>query len=197
MRPATLLLLSVVVLAVAYGQDTGKDNSGRTDDAAVQELVEMLRDLQPPDWTYSHLASKSDLIVIARVKSRSEIEWADDIGGDFGKETTRLIANRLRVLSVLKGQSGDEIEVMTLEWKPNVVVLTNHDFAELRGQLLLPSLVSVVIDGQVTGYGGSQPIETYKIEPEYLLYLRRLNGDKYVPVTGQRYSGMSVRTLNN
>ena len=87
--------------------------------------------------------------------------------------------------------------MITLEWKPNVVVLTNHDFAELRTELLLPNLVRVMIDGEITGYGGSQPIETQKIEPEYLLFLRRLNDDRYVPVTGQRYSGMSVRTLNN
>jgi hypothetical protein len=79
----------------------------------------------------------------------------------------------------------------------SVIVLTNHDFAELQAQTVRPNLVPIEIDGQVTGYEGAEPIETCKFEPEYLLYLRRLSDDKYVPVTGQRYSGMSVRTLNN
>ncbi len=177
--------------------DAIEDSSGRTDDATIDEFTESLHRLQSPDWTYSDLASKSDLIVIAKMKSRSDAEWADDIGGDFGKGATNLIANRLQVLSVLKGQSGDEIQVMTLQWKRSVIVLTNHDFADLQAQTLRPNLVTIEIGGQVTGYEGAEPMETYKIEPEYLLYLRRHSDDKYVPVTGQRYSGMSVRTLNN
>lgn len=210
MQPVTLLLLSLVVLPVAYGQESASDNSATSDDVAVQQLIDKFKDLQPPDWTYSDLASKSDLIVIAKAKSGSEIDWANEIGGDFGKETAKLIANRLRVLSVLKGQSGDEIDVMTLEWKPDVTALTTHDFAELRTELLLPFLAEIRGDGQVTGYVPVQlrddmavgkthttVIQTYKIEPEYLLYLRRLEGDRYVPVTGQRYSGLSVRMLND
>jgi hypothetical protein len=181
----------------AARHDAIETSSGRTDDAAIDEFTESLHRLQPPDWTYSDLASKADLIVIAKVKSRSEAEWADDIGGDFGEGATKLIANRLQVLSVLKGQSGDEIQVMTLQWKRSVFVLTNHDFAELQAATLRPNLVTIEIGGQVTGYEGPEPMETYKIEPEYLLYLRRHSDDKYVPVTGQRYSGMSVRTLNN
>ena len=197
MRLVTALLLLGVLLPAACAQEAAKDNTARGDDSSVQQLVEKLRDLRPPRWSYSDLLSKSDLVVIAKVKTRSDMAWDDGIGGAFGKETTKLIASRLRVLSVLKGESNDEIDVMTLEWKPNVLVLVNHDFAELRTQLMLPSLVSTVIDGQVTGYAESQPIETYKIEPEYLLYLRRVDGNGYVPVTGQRYSGMSVRTLND
>ena len=197
MRLAALLILFVSLQLAATEPDTPKPTSGRRDDPEIQDLVEKLRNSQPPDWTYSDLASKSDLIVIAKTKSRAEIKWDDDIGGDFGKVTTKLVANRLRVLSVLKGKADDEIEVTTLEWKPNVIVLTNSAFAEFRTHLLLPTLVRVEIDGQVTGYAGSQPLETYKIEPEYLLYLRKANDDKYVPTTGQRYSAMSVRTLNN
>jgi hypothetical protein len=194
-RVAAFVLLLAILLPVAYAQEPSQDNPGRTDDEDVQQIIDKLRNLQPPRWTYSELASQADAVVIAKLRARSEIEWQDDIGGDFGKEATKLIANRLQVLSVLKGQCGDEIEVMTLEWAPNVIVLVNHDFAVLRTQLLLPSMVSIEIDGQIIGYGGS--IDTYKIEPEYLLYLRRLDDDKYVPVTGQQYAGMSVRLLND
>ena len=156
-----------------------------------------MRELQPADLSYADLAAESDFIVIAKAQSRAETEWNDDIGGEYGKGATTLVSNRLRVLSVLKGKSVNEIHVMTLQWKRSVIILTNHYFAEHRAELLLPNLVRVVIDGQVTRYGGSHPIDSHKIEPEYLLYLRRLEGDRYVPVTGQRYSGMSMRTLNN
>jgi hypothetical protein len=196
MRIATSLLL-LVVMSPVYGQSDSKENAAPTNDPGVRKHVEKLHESRRPHWTYSDLASKSDLVVIAKVKSRSEVKWDVDIAGDFGKETAKLIENRLQVLSVLNGRSGDEVKVLTLESKPDVVVSTDFDFAELRTRLLLPSFVTVVVDGQITGYGGSQPIKTYKIEPEYLLYLRKLSDDKYVPVTGQRYSGMSVRTLNN
>ena len=195
MRLAISLLILVCCAAKSHGQEDVARQS--QDDNAVRDLLEKIHELQPPEWSYADLTANSDLIVIAKAQSRVEVEWNDDIGGSFGKGTTTLLSNRLRVLSVLKGKSADEINVMTLRWNPNVVVLTNHDFAVFRTELFLPNLVRVVIDGQITGYGGSQPIETYKIEPEYLLYLRRLEGGGYVPVTGQRYSGMSVRTLNN
>jgi hypothetical protein len=196
MRLATVFLLFISVTRVAGAQDAG-ENLGYGADSAVEKLAEEVCDLQPHKWTYSELAARSDLIVVAKAVSRSEIEWDNAIAGEFDGTTVTCISNKLRVLSTLKGRSGDEIVVITVQWKPPVVVRTDFDFAELRTQLLLPSLVRLVMDGEVAGYGGSQPIETYKIEPEYLLYVRKLNGKEYVPVTGQRYSGMSVRTLNN
>lgn len=95
-----------------------------------------------------------------------------------------------------------EIDVVTLEWKPDVGVLgAKFDFAELRTEFLLPNLVTVEMDGNITGYANglfaeAGVIDTYKIEPEYLLYLRELDGNRYVPTTGQRYSAMSVRRLD-
>jgi hypothetical protein len=196
MRLATVFVLSISTAPVAGAQDAA-DNLRHGTDPAVETIAEGARGLQPPKWSYSELATKSDLIVVAKLASRSGIEWHDAVAGEFDGTTVKCISNKLRVLSTLKGRSGDEIVVMTVEWKPSVIVRTNFDIAELRKRLLLPSLVRVVIDGQVNGYGGSQPLETYEIEPEYLLYLRKLNDEEYVPVTGQRYSGMSVRTLNN
>lgn len=196
MKPILLFFLMCCSVSVLLGQDA--DDRHLQSDELIQQLLEKFRELEPPKWSYQELATNSDLIVVAKVHSRVEVEWNDDIGGDFGKETTALLSNRLRVLSVLKGESAEEIDVMTLQWKPNVVVLIDSDFAAIRQKLLLPSLFRVVKeDGEVTGYGGSQPISVHEIEPEYLLYLRRFDGDRYVPVSGQRYSGMSVRMLNN
>jgi hypothetical protein len=197
MRIATLLLFSVFVAPLAYGQETAKI-SGKAADPAVQELLEKIKEMQPPDLTYSDLASESDVIVVAKAISKAEIEWNDVIGGEFGKGNTKLLANRLRVLSVLKGESGDEIDVMTLEWNSNVIVLTNSDFAELRSKLLRPVVVPVIEDGEIFDFAKVvSGNHTYTIEPEYLLYLRRIEGNKFVPVSGQRYSRQSVRRINN
>jgi hypothetical protein len=102
----------------------------------------------------------------------------------------------MRILSTLKGRASEEIEVLTIEWKPGGIVLTNHEFAEISTSLLLPSHITVVDNGKVIGYGDSKG-KTYTIEPEYLLYLRRLSGQRFVPVTGQRFSGKCVRILND
>lgn len=194
MKLGLALILVLSWTPMLRGQETPEAQN--QDDDVVQKLLEKMRDLRPPNWTYSDLAAKSDLIVIARAKSRMEVKWNDKIGGDFGKGTTKLMSNRLQILSALKGQADDEIDVMTLEWKPDVIVLTNFDFAELRPKLLLPVAVPVIVAGEIVDYakviGGSQ---TYTVKPEYLLYLRRIDGGKYVAVTGQRYSGASVRRL--
>ena len=197
MRIVTLMLFSVFIAPLACGQETAR-KSEEAVDPSVQKLLEKLKELQPADWTYSDLASKSDVIVVAKAISRIEVEWNDVIGGEFGKGKTKLLANRLQVLSVLKGESGGEIDVMTLEWKSNVIVLTNFDFAELRSKLLRPVVVPVIEDGEIFDFARViSGNHTYTIEPEYLLYLRRIDGNKFAPVSGQRYSGLSIRRLNN
>ena len=194
MRSTIFLLILLCFTPKLFGQDTVAPESH--DEQVVQELIEKFSDLQPPDLSYADLAADSDLIVIAKALSKTEIERNDEIGGEFGKESTKMLVNRLKILSVLKGKSADEVNVITLEWNSNVLVLTNYDFAELRTQLLIPVVAPVVIDGGIVDYGkviGGE--KTYTIEPEDLLYLRHLDGDNYVAVTGQRYSGLSVRRL--
>src|SRR5690606_6928528 len=112
-----------------------------------------------------------------KAQSKIEVEWNQEIGGDFNKELTQMVSNRLRLLSVLKGKSAEEIDVITLEWKPDTIVLSNSDFAEFRIKLLLPTAVPVVIDGQTAGFGEIvQGSRTPTVEPEYLVYLRRIDG---------------------
>jgi hypothetical protein len=190
MRPAPLVLAVFTIggLPLAYSQDATGGKSRNADEASAQQLLQKIHDLRPPQWTYSELASKSDLIVVAKVVSRSETEWDDRIAGDFGKDWARLFTNRLQVLSVLKGQCGGEIDVMTLELRPyNIIVLVNHRFAELRSKLLRPVTVPVEVEGNTVGFAEvTSGDKTYTIEPEYLLYLKRIEGDRFSPVTGQR-----------
>ena len=196
MKQCPRLIRALLVPSIGFAQEEEKKLDQRVD-AAIQEALKKLRDLQPPKWTYSELAAQSDLIVVAKLISRSEIQWDESLAGDFNDTSVKCLSNRMRVLSTLKGDSGDKLEVVTLGLRPNALVLINVDFAEFRTRLLLPRLVQVDIDGEITGYGGSSPIETYTIEPEYLVYLRKLKDNQYVPVTGQRFSGMSVRILND
>jgi hypothetical protein len=195
MRCATVVLLSIVSQPLAFGQDRVADVSRR--DSAIRDLLEELRESQPPKWSYSELAANSDLIVIATLKSQSDVQWKDEIGGSFDSETTTIVANRLQVLSVLKGHAGGEIELLTIKWKAMVAVFVNHDFAKLCDRVVLPGLVRVIKEGQTVAYADSNPNTMHSVVPEYLLYLRKVNEGQYVPVTGQRFSGMSVRTLND
>jgi len=191
MRTAARVAICVVMTSAASGQETAPPRPVEPD----QELLDQLRELQPLHWTYAELAAKADLIVIVKVTSRSEVAWEEEIADGFGEKSTKLIVNHLRVLSLLKGESSDEIDVMTLAWRPDVVVMTSYSFADLRTQLLVPR-PTVIIDG-VDRWWESSPIKTSTIAPEYLLYLTRLDTGKFVPATGQRYSALSVRTLNN
>ncbi len=155
------------------------------------------------DWSYAKLTADSDLIVIGKLISKSESLPAPESKDSFGENSVRQISNRILVLTALKGQSDEEIELMTIEWNPGMIVLQKHDFAVLRSTLLLPNLVATELDGQIIGYGliessaDSGNLLKSTIEPEYLLFLRKRADGRFDPVTGHRYSRMSVRLLNN
>ena len=194
MKLPILFLIVVFCADILCGQE--KNPSRASDDRSVTEVLEEIRQQQPPDWSYADLGAKSDMIIIAKALSRSEIEWTDKLGGKFGKRRTKLLSNRLQVLSVLKGKAADKVNFFTLQWKENVVILTNFDFAKVRKTLLLPIAVPILNGGEIADYGeATEGRKTYSVEPEYLLYLRHVAGNDYVAVTGQRYSGLSVRRL--
>jgi hypothetical protein len=84
-----------------------------------------------------------------------------------------------------------------LQWKPDVIVLTNYDFPEFQTTLLLPEIIPVVVDGDIVDFAEIvSGTRTYTIKPEYLLYLTKHDGNIYAPVTGMRYGGLSVRIIN-
>lgn len=190
-----LALTVILVSRLAFSQDQGAElNKGL--DAEVQALADELQKIKPPDLSYDQLADKADLIVIAKVRSRSQIDWDERIAGGFDVESVNCFANKLRVLSTLKGRAADQIKVLTIEWKPNVVVTMQFDFAKLRPTLLVPNVFSLVDKGDIIGYGLGKET-TRSINAEYLLYLQKMDGNGYVAVTGQRYSGKSVRLLSD
>ena len=166
------------------------------DSDQLNDLVDKLRELQPPTWTYSDLTEKADIVVIAKLGSKSTAKRDNEVAGKFAIDSTILVKNRLEILSTLKGKVDDEIDVYTLKWRPKVIVLKNYDFAEFRSKQLISINVPVVTEGEITGYAhaiGGNKTET--VEPEYLVFLQKLTGGGYAPITGQRYSGLSVKIL--
>jgi hypothetical protein len=77
-----------------YGQDSALE-AAQDVDAVVAQLIEKMRASQPPELTYSELAAKADLVVIAKMESKTELEWDDAIGGAFGKGSTILLRNKM------------------------------------------------------------------------------------------------------
>ncbi|MEM6691096.1 MAG: hypothetical protein AAF664_16830 [Planctomycetota bacterium] len=194
---AILIYTSAFALIVEGSRGQEPELAKDREQVSVEDLIETLRRMEPPELTYDELAEASDLIVIAKLKSKSAVERLADVAGEFGKGSTELISNQLQILSVLKGVPDEQVSFMTLEWKPKVVVLVRNKFAQLRSKLPLPQLSAFEVEGEITGYGKVNiKSKTYTIEPEYLLYLKRIEDGIYVAVTGQRYSALSVRFLN-
>ena len=128
--------------------------------------------------------------------SASEIEWDASLAGDSKSEAVTCVSNKVRILATLTGEAGEEIEVLTLRWKEGVLVLSDDRFLELHSKLLLPKWVAVEIGDDVREYRAPGPPQLHRIEPEYLLFLRKFGDRGYVPVTGQQWGAMSVRLLN-
>jgi len=63
-------------------------------------------------------------------------------------------------------------------------------------EMPLPNVVAVEIDGKLVGYGKVTGGETPVIKPEYMLFLRAQKDGKYIPVSGQRFAGLSFRIIN-
>ena len=165
----------------------------------INALLERFKKNESPVWTYQELADKSDVIVVATLIEKHDVAF--DIVGeiDFDRDSIRRVSNKLKVLSVLKGETEDEIQVVTTEWKPKTIVLGfRTGFAQLRDRQLLPTLSAVEINGEIAEWGNVDDGNSTKVVPEYLLYLKKSERQNdFVPVTGQRWSAASIRFLNN
>ncbi|QDU55726.1 hypothetical protein [Aeoliella mucimassa] len=194
-------LLLAVIFSTCMGVLEGQPPQTPDEDALrkeeIRSVLELVKLTATPEWSYARLEAAADLIVIASVDSSTAMAPHLEIEHALGAATSTQYDHRLQVHSVLKGACGQILHVATSEWKDDVIVMTNSDIARLRPTLRLPLLVGTEIDGVITSYGSSTPIETYDIHPEYLLYLKKYKDDLYVPVSGQRFSGLSVRLLNN
>lgn len=191
MRYIMSIALLWLLHSIALSQNASHDEK-------INALLESLRDNDQPKVTYADLAAKADLVVIATLIEKRHV--ASDIVGatDFDSDSVQRVSNKLKILSVMKGAANEEIEMITTEWGPKTVVLGfRSNFAVLRTRMLLPSLSAVEIDGVITDWGIMDGSEKTSIVPEYLIYLKRSSRDNgFIPVTGQRWAGSSVRLLN-
>lgn len=197
-----VLVASSCVELRRVAQETSSQSKLGTN--AVDLFLDQIRaETEFPEWAYSKLKTESDVIVVGKSISKSSFVPDDDPTTAFASDSARYISNRIRVLVSLRGQPSNQIEVVTLEWKSNVIVQRKHEFATLSPKLLLPNFTRTELDGEIIEYGliesnaGDKLIVSRTIEPEYLLFLRLRTDGRFDPVTGQRYSGMSVKLLNN
>ncbi|MEM7476572.1 MAG: hypothetical protein AAF483_16415 [Planctomycetota bacterium] len=175
---------------------------GQEDDytSKVNSILADLKHNEMPDWTYSELASAADMIVVATLVEK-RVAATDIVGKtDFDRKNIQRISNSLKVLSVFKGASKKQVDVITTQWGPNTVALgLKTNFAVLRSRQQVSDLCAVEVDGQIVGLAPIQHRAQREIIPEYLIYLKHSgqDDDHFVPVTGQRWAGLSVRMLND
>jgi len=175
----------------------GAVNSAIAQPAELKELVERRRAEQPPKWTYARLLESSEVVVIATFDSKRAVD--DDLSPDgLHRESLQGLASKLNVLAVLKGDPKDvnQIEVFHFKWNDDVTVLgLHHSFISFQSRLPRPNIVEVVINDAVVG-GGVLSDEMEWITPEYLVFLNRDKDGRYIPTSGQRFAGESLRIIN-
>ena len=199
---------AVVVLTVLFSmtcQDDQKAGDSERTDAIVQDLLDKLEVLQPPDIEYDRFCAEADTIVIAKLVDKQATDWASVTLSerDLAVKGALPISNRMKVLGVLKGDCDASINVHTVQWPKKRMVLINYAFADLRRTktkalsksipILRPGELELKADEINAKTNGS--LETIVVEPVYLLFLKQIDGD-YVPVTGLRYSAASVFQIN-
>jgi|JI10StandDraft_1071094.scaffolds.fasta_scaffold15308_11 hypothetical protein len=165
----------------------------------MKALLGKIKADETPAWNYDELARKSDLIVVATLVQKQQVDPGIVGKTDLDEGSIQRVSNTLRILSTLKGEPKQEIRVITTQWGANTVALgVRTRFAVLQERMLLPNLIPVEIDGKITDWGLDKSLPETEIVPEYLLYLKHSGRENvFVPVTNQRWAGASVRLLKD
>lgn len=165
----------------------------------MKALLGEIKADEAPSWSYDELASKSDLIAVATLVQKQQVDPGIVGKTDLDEDSIQRFSNKLRILSTLKGEPKQEIRVITTQWEANTVAVgVRTRFAVFQERMLLPNLISVEIDGKITGWGLGESLPETEVVPEYLLYLKYSGRENiFVPVTGQRWAGASVRILKD
>jgi len=189
--------LLIVALIVSLTNDKSAQSFENEDD--ILKIFEYFeKEREAANWPYDKLVKNADTIVIATFESQRKMDFNMKAMGYGDKDTTECIGSKLNILAVLKGDpKAKQIEIMHLKWKPSVFVLGNSSFMSFQSRMPLPNVMSVVLDGKVTGYATVSGDKPYVVTPEYLLFLRRQKDGSYAPASGQRYAGKSSRMINN
>lgn len=165
----------------------------------MKALLDEIKADEAPSWSYDKLASKSDLIAVATLVQKQHVDPGIVGKTDLDEDSIQRFSNKLRILSTLKGEPKQEIRVITTQWEANTAAVgVRTRFAVFQERMLLPNLISVEIDGKITGWGLGESLPETEVVPEYLLYLKYSGRENiFVPVTGQRWAGASVRILKD
>lgn len=168
MRVCTALsALGVVIASVVSAQD--------------RELLTVTE-----GWPYERLVDESDEIVIGTFKSTRDAELVRQLDVDVPDKVRvaiKQVESEFTVHAVLKGKSEETIVLRHYTWKSSPPPGGGYDtfFAVFRSER-----------DQVRGEGW-----TLNSQPHYMLFLRRLPGGTYAPVSGQAGTSKSVSRILN
>jgi hypothetical protein len=137
---------------------------------------------QIEQWSYERLFKEADVVVIARSEGTAASEDQPAVSpfaaGLTGQRTT------FRIESALKGQvEGKQIVVVHFKRKDNVLFANG------------PLLVGFRTEGPVIEGGGARKYQAKLSRPQYLLFLRKAEGGRFEPVSGQIDPRMSVKEI--
>ncbi|MFO0943872.1 MAG: hypothetical protein U0930_24310 [Pirellulales bacterium] len=188
----------ILVSCACSAQDTATNTTASLDPKVLSLIDAINKETERPKWAIDRLQRESDAIFACKMISQRRVDYDPTIAGDFASTSVDCYVTRFSVLSTFKGNAATEIDVVTIKYSPKVGFASRtHDFARFDTRLKLPVLVQTWINDTVDGYLANDPIETTTVEPEYLLFLRQRDDKCFEPISGQRYSGLSVRILND
>lgn len=146
---------------------------------------------QIEDWSYERLFKEADVVVLAKPESVAEVDVKPKdarMQRDFlGRVTT------FSVVSPVKGDvnNGKAIDVLHFRMREGIM---SQD-----GPLLIRFRTKPVrIEGK-SGGDGKAPVTAFVTvlgAPHYLLFLKRGEGGRLEPVSGQYDAALSVREVN-
>jgi len=138
---------------------------------------------QIENWSYERLFKEADLVVIATAKATAEtndsppdVRWKSDL---VGQQTT------FAVDAVLKGKAPATSTLTVLHFKLKPGVLTQDG----------PLLVAFRTKGPTIEGGGAKKYKVLLGTPQYLLFLKAADKGRFVPVSGQADSALSVKEI--
>ena len=137
---------------------------------------------QIENWSYDRLFKEADVIVIASAKGtvQSEDKASDERwkASLIGQRTT------FSVIHTLKGQlANGPLTVVHFKLKDGVVSQNG------------PLLVNFRTKGPKIEGGGAVKYEAVLSTPQYLLFLKRSEGGRFEPVSGQMDPALSVKEI--
>jgi hypothetical protein len=141
-------------------------------------------------WPYDKLMKESNLVVIA---TATKTEAASDKPPDHGWPYEFVAQNTtFKVTHALKGKLKDDpIKVLHFkfgELKKGIDPKNFEDTLIVDGPLLVTFLDKTVV-GKINGQ------KSVKVQPEYMLFLKRLPDGRYEPVSGRVDPALSVREV--